>query len=87
MLTAFDRHHAPLFRRQFLATLRRGGNPEPVTAVGYGLFPTDRRLLASIPGVELLARPQDVDVPAIRRLSDFQTALLDMLASGEHGPQ
>jgi hypothetical protein len=44
-----------------------------VVAVAYGLYPSERRALAAIPGVEVLALPDNDDqvVPA-RRLRDFQ---------------
>jgi hypothetical protein len=76
VLTAFSRNHLPRFRRQFLTTFRAAGNTETVVAVTYGLHPSERRALAAIPGVEVLALPDDDDqvVPA-RRLRDFQTVV------------
>jgi hypothetical protein len=75
VLAAFDRRHADKFRRCFLASLRRAGNPEPVTAVAYGLYPSERARLAAVPGVEVLARPYDGVLPPVRRLTDFQAVL------------
>ena len=46
ILAAFDRNHFRLFRRRFLASLRGAGNNERVTAVVYGLYPSERRALA-----------------------------------------
>ncbi len=50
VLAAFDRRHLERFRRQFLGSLRAAGNDEPVTAVGYGLYPSEQRILARTPG-------------------------------------
>jgi hypothetical protein len=75
VLAAFDRNHFRRFRRQFLRTLRSSGNPEVVTAFGYGLRPSEQRVLASIPGVEAVPLTANGVVPAIRRLRDFQDAV------------
>jgi hypothetical protein len=72
VFTAFDRNHFHRFRRQFLRTLRSSGNREVVTAVAYGLRPSEQRVLASIHGVEAVTLPANGVVPAIRRLRDFQ---------------
>jgi Glycosyl transferase family 2 len=72
VLAAFDRKHFHRFRRQFLWTLRASGNAEPVTAVAYGLRPSERRLLAATPRVEVLALPSNGVGTPIRRLRDFQ---------------
>lgn len=74
ILAAFDRMHLRLFMRRFLATLRRCGNHETVTAVVYGHYPSERRLLASQPGVEVFAAPPDGH-PARRRVRDFQEVM------------
>jgi hypothetical protein len=74
VLAAFDRRHLERFRRQFLGSLRAAGNNEPVTAVGYGLYPSEQRILARTPGLELVARPAGgggAERPPIRRLHDF----------------
>ena len=47
------------------------GNTEHVTAVCYGLFPSELSLLAQTPGVEVVAARYDGH-PAVRRLRDFQ---------------
>jgi hypothetical protein len=74
-LVAFDRRHHDKFRRRFLRSLRTWGNHEPVTAVTYGLYPSEQRALAALPGVEVLPRPQTETLPPVRRLEDFQTVL------------
>jgi hypothetical protein len=76
ILAAFDRHHFRLFRRRFLASLRTAGNNEPVTAVVYGLYPSERRALSREPRVEVVALPPPHRVsPARRRLWDFQPVI------------
>lgn len=72
VLAAFDRGHLDRFRRRFLGSLRAAGNTEPVTAVGYGLYPSERRVLESLPGVEVVALPVNGVMPPVRRLRDFQ---------------
>jgi hypothetical protein len=72
VLAAFDRCHLRRFRHLFLDSLRSCGNRETVTAVVYGLRPSEERTLASQPGVEVAALPERGVVPAIRRLHDFQ---------------
>jgi len=75
VLVAFDRRHLPKFRRQFLGTLRASGNAEPVTAVTYGLYPSERGVLGRTPGVEVFALPDTGVMPPVRRLRDFQAVL------------
>jgi len=72
ILAAFDRRDQRLFRTQFLATLRDAGNPEPVWAFAYGLFPSELARLEAQPGVTVLPVPHDGVCPALRRLRDFQ---------------
>jgi hypothetical protein len=72
VLAAFDRRHLERFRRLFLGSLRAAGNQEQVTAVGYGLYPTERRTLARIPGLDVIPRPVGGERPPVRRLRDFQ---------------
>jgi hypothetical protein len=75
VLAAFDRAHMAKFRKVFLATLRASGNAEAVTAVVYGATPSEVRVLAMQPGVEVVALPANgVKVP-IRRLRDFPRLL------------
>ena len=74
ILAAFDRKHLRLFVRRFLRTLRNEGNSETVTAVTSGLFPSERRSLARMPGVEVIVAPNDGH-PARQRLRDFQQAV------------
>jgi hypothetical protein len=71
VLTAFDRNHFLRFRRQFLTTLRSSGNREPLTAVTYGLLPSERSVLEAA-GVEVVARHANGVASALRRLKDFQ---------------
>ena len=73
IFAAFDRRHLSRFRRQFIPSLRGSGNPERVMAVGYGLYPSEQNSLRQVPGLELLALPDNGISPAIRRLVDFQT--------------
>jgi hypothetical protein len=70
-LTAFDRNHFSRFRRQFLPTLRASGNREPLTAVTYGLYPSERSVLEAA-GLEVVAKPMNGTSSALRRLHDFQ---------------
>jgi hypothetical protein len=72
ILTAFDRRHLGLFRHQFLATLRESGNDEVVTAVAYGLWPSEQNALEAIPGLEPVFLDDAGVSPAIRRLCDLQ---------------
>ena len=74
ILAAFNRRHYRLFLDRFLETLRRAGNTERVTAVAYGLFPSEQSRLARLPGVELVAARNDGN-PAARRLRDFQSVV------------
>ena len=71
ILAAFNRKDVRLFIRRFLRTLRDEGNLEQVTAVTSGLFPSERRRLGQMPGVEVFVAPNDGN-PARQRLRDFQ---------------
>ncbi|HEV3167859.1 MAG TPA: glycosyltransferase family 2 protein [Isosphaeraceae bacterium] len=75
VLSAFNRRHFPRFRRQFLGSLRASGNTEPVTAVAFGLYPSERRILAGLAGVEVVSIPTNGVHPAVRRLREFQQVL------------
>jgi hypothetical protein len=76
ILTAFDDRHYDKFRDQFLASLRRSGNEELVTVLGYGLDARQRQDLTRHRGVELVSLPPDRRAsPALRRLWDFQHVL------------
>lgn len=75
ILAAFDRHHFRLFRRRFLASLRGAGNNEQVTAVVYGLYPSERLAIAREPRTAALALSAGRISPARRRLLDFQTVI------------
>jgi hypothetical protein len=72
ILAAFNRRHYDRFRHQFLRSLRSAGNKERVIVVGYGLYPSERRVLAQTAGVEVVHRPVNGIMPPIRRLRDFQ---------------
>jgi len=74
ILTAFDRNHFARFRRQFIATLRASGNREPLTAVCYGLQPSERSLLEAA-GLEVVFFPDNGVSPALRRLEHFQQVI------------
>jgi hypothetical protein len=79
ILTAFDRNHFARFRRQFIPTLRGASNLEPLTAVAYGLQPSEQRLLEAA-GLEVLCFPDNGVSPALRRLHHFQNVI-------EHWPE
>ena len=99
LLTAFDRNHYDRFRRQFLRTLRAWGNREPLTALAYGLRPSERSRLEAA-GIKVVAMPDQGVSPALRRVHDFQGVLArwpaetpvaywdagDVLFHGELGP-
>ncbi len=76
ILAAFDRNHYRLFVRRFLATLRRAGNQETVTAVVSGLYPSERRALAAMPNVEVVIVPAD-EHASRQRLRDFGNVIAD----------
>jgi hypothetical protein len=61
--------------------LRRAGNDERVTAVVYGLYPSERSTLSREPRVEVLALPPHRISPARRRLWDFQSVLARLPAA------
>jgi hypothetical protein len=72
ILTAFNRRHYDKFRQQFLRSLRGAGNRERVIVVGYGLYPSERRALAQMAGVEVIHQPVNGTMPPVRRLRDLQ---------------
>ncbi len=74
ILTAFDRNHFSRFRRQFMTTLRASGNREPLSAVTYGVHPTERSVLAAA-GINVFSRPENAVSSALRRLRDFQDVI------------
>jgi hypothetical protein len=75
ILAAFDRLHCVSFRRQFLGSLRAAGNREWVTAVAYGLYPGEVRVVEGQPGVDVWPLPVNGVMPPVRRLHDFQLVL------------
>lgn len=74
ILTAFDRNHLDRFRRQFLPTLRASGNREPVTAVVYGVSPSERARLEAA-GVEVVIGRDPGPGPAMARVRDFPAVI------------
>lgn len=72
VIGVFDRAHFGRFRHSFLASFRASGNPETVVALAYGLRPDERRILASLPGVEAHNLPMNDVHPAARRMADLQ---------------
>jgi hypothetical protein len=71
VLAAFNRRDVRRFRDAFLRSLRNSGNQQQVIAVGYGLYPSENRLLNSIPGVRVSAKAANGQLPPVRRLRDF----------------
>ena len=74
ILSAFDRTHRRLFQGRFLSSLRASGNLEQVTALAYGLRPSELRLLAQSPSLEVVSLPREGH-PAATRLRDYQRIL------------
>jgi hypothetical protein len=75
ILTAFDRRDFRRFSRIFLPSLRAAGNREVVTAVVYGLYPSEQEALRQQPSVEVVAVDHNGVCPALRRLRDFQDVI------------
>lgn len=75
VLAAFDRRDLGRFEHQFLRTLRAHGNREQVIAVGYGLYPSERRRIEQLPGVDLHWRPNNGEMVPVRRIVDFARVL------------
>lgn len=75
VLAAFNRRDFRRFCQQFLTTLRAHGNREPVTAVAYGLYPSEQAALRAKPGVEVVTIADNGICPALRRLRDFQDVI------------
>ncbi len=71
VLAAFDRRDILRFRDVFLRSLRGSGNQEEVVVVGYGLYPSEQRMLASLPNVSYHHRIVNGQMAPVRRLSDF----------------
>ncbi len=71
ILVAFNRRDVNRFRQAFLRTLRASGNQQEVIVMGYGLYPSEARILSSAPGVRVITRPANGQMPPVRRLSDF----------------
>lgn len=79
VLVAFNRRDVRRFRDVFLRALRSSGNRQEVIVVGYGLYPSEVRLLSVLPGVRVINKVVNGKMPPVRRLSDFGeiTASLD----------
>lgn len=71
ILAAFDRRDIRRFEHFFLRSLRASGNRELVVAVGYGLYPSETKRLQCLPGIKVIARPNDGRMVPVRRLDDF----------------
>lgn len=71
VLTAFDRRDIKPFRNVFLQSLRASGNQQEVIVVGYGLYPSELRVLSRLPNVSVVRRPINGLATPIRRLHDF----------------
>ena len=71
ILAAFDRRDIDRFEHQFLKTLRAHGNRQTVTAVAYGLYPSERRRIESLDGVELNWQSYNGQMVPVRRVADF----------------
>jgi len=80
VLAAFDRRHLRKFCTLFLPTLRRSGNREIVSVIGYGLFPSERRRMNRLHGVECRFLPGNGMMTPKRRLRDFQPLLASLPA-------
>ena len=79
VLVAFNRRDVRRFRNVFLRGLRTSGNHQEVIVVGYGLYPTERRLLSRSTGVRVIHKTVNGQMPPVRRLRDFAeiTAAMD----------
>ena len=75
IFAAFDRRDIDRFEHQFLRTLRSHGNSQAVTAVGYGLFPSERRRIEALPNVRPDWQSYNGQMPPVRRIADFARLL------------
>ena len=71
ILAAFDRRDIDRFEHQFLKTLRAHGNRQQVTAVAYGLYPTECRRIESLDRVTLDWQSYNGQMVPVRRVADF----------------
>lgn len=71
VLVAFNRRDVGRFKNVFLKSLRNFGNHQEVVVVGYGLYPSECRRLASNPGVRVIEKAPNGEMPPVRRISDF----------------
>lgn len=75
VLAAFDRRDVDRFEYQFLKTLRAHRNPQRVIAVGYGLYPTERRQVERLEQVQLDWQSYNGMMVPVRRIADFARIL------------
>jgi hypothetical protein len=75
IFAAFDRRDIIRFEHQFLRTLRASGNNQTVAAVGYGLYPSERRRLEALPNVRPDWKNYNGQMPPVRRMADFARLL------------
>jgi hypothetical protein len=71
ILAAFNRRHRKHFEQRFLHSLRASGNDELVIPVAIGLYPSERRRLASLFGVRPVFQHENGHEVPRRRLRDF----------------
>lgn len=71
ILVALNRRDIHRFRDVFVRMLRASGNEQEVIAVGYGLYPSEQRLLSACRGVRVINKAANGQMPPVRRLSDF----------------
>lgn len=83
ILVAFDRRDVKYFREVFLQTLRDAENHQEVVAIGYGLRPTETRILNRQQNVQVVDKPYTGQMAPIRRLRDFGDVVAQL---PEHTP-
>jgi hypothetical protein len=71
VLAAFNRRDVKRFRDAYLRSLRSSGNQQQLIVVAYGLYPSELRLLSALPGVRVIAKRVNGQMPPVRRLTDF----------------
>lgn len=71
ILVAFNRRDVRRFQEAFLRTLRASGNQQEVIVVGYGLYPSEIRMLSASRGVRVIRKVVNGQMPPIRRMQDF----------------
>ncbi len=71
VLAAFNRRDVKRFRAAYLRSLRSSGNQQELIVVAYGLYPSELRLLSALPGVRVIGKRVNGQMPPVRRLTDF----------------